>query len=188
MNDDSPPLTAPDLLDRQIAAMLANDARLSFRKIAADLGVTEGTVRGRVRRLQSSGLLKLAPIVDIASAGPGLGYGPGNGQQMLFVTVKCANGKLDQVRESMLALPLIRALYDANAAHRLIAVCVLSSLDEAAEVTNQILAMDGIREAETEIVLQTVKHTAAIAPIATLEDAPQGAAENGAEEGPEAGA
>lgn len=158
---------ATDQLDRQIAMMLADDARLSFRRIAADLGVTEGTVRGRVRRLQANGLLKLVPIIDIASGGGGIA-----GQQMLFVTIKCANGKSDQVREALLAMPLIRALYDANAAHRLIAVCLLSSLEDAAAVTNQILALDGIREAETELVLQTVKYNAAIGPIATLADVP----------------
>ena len=50
MPDELPLAQAGDSLDRQIVAMLANDARLSFRKIAADLGVTEGTVRGRVKR------------------------------------------------------------------------------------------------------------------------------------------
>ncbi|MDE2618606.1 MAG: Lrp/AsnC family transcriptional regulator [Sphingomonadales bacterium] len=166
MNDDSPPLTAPDLLDRQIAAMLANDARLSFRKIAADLGVTEGTVRGRVKRLQAGGLLKLTPIVDISRAG----MAEGGGKIMIFVTITCASGRLDDVRERLMRLPLVRALYDANAAHRLVAVCLLSTVGEAAEVTNQILALDGIREAESEVVLQTVKYNAAIGPIATLED------------------
>lgn len=155
-----------DELDRQIAEALADDARLSFRKIAADLGVTEGTVRGRVKRLQTAGLLKLVPIVDIAR-----GLDATNaGQHMMFVTVKCASGKLDAVRESLLALPEVRALYDANAALRLIAICVLPSLEDAAAVTNRVLALEGIREAETELVLQTVKYNAAIGPIATVED------------------
>jgi DNA-binding Lrp family transcriptional regulator len=165
---ETPEYPATDALDRQIAIMLADDARLSFRKIAADLGVTEGTVRGRVRRLQANGLLKLVPIVDIGSGGTGMGGNPG--QQMLFITIRCARGKIDQVREALFAMPMIRALYDANAAHRLIAICLLSSLEEAAEVTNQVLALDGIREAETELVLQTVKHNATIGPVATLED------------------
>lgn len=161
-----PQYPATDQLDRQIAAMLAHDARLSFRKIAADLGVTEGTVRGRVKRLQASGLLKLTPIVDITRSA----QGGDSGQHMLFVTVTCAGGKLEQVRDGLLALPLVRALYDANAAHRLVAVCLLSSVEEAAEVTNQVLALDGIRQAETEMVLQTVKYNAAVGPIATLDD------------------
>ena len=155
-----------DELDRQIAEALADDARLSFRKIAADLGVTEGTVRGRVKRLQTAGLLKLDPIIDIAR-----GLDATNaGQHMMFVTVKCASGKLDAVREGLLALPEVRALYDANAALRLIAICVLPSLEDAAAVTNRVLALEGIREAETELVLQTVKYNAAIGPIATVED------------------
>lgn len=171
----SPPeYPATDTLDREIALMLAEDARLSFRKIAADLGVTEGTVRGRVKRLQNAGLLKLVPIVDLAR-GSGTGGPP---QHMMFVTVKCASGMLDAVRDSLMAMPHVRALYDANAALRLVAVFVLSSLEEGAQITNQILALDGIREAESELVLQTIKYDATIGPIASLEDvAKTGAAE-----------
>lgn len=160
-------LPSPDLLDRQIATMLAGDARLSFRRIAAELGVTEGTVRGRVKRLQASGMLTLTPIVDITRAGDS----ESGGQQMLFATITCVGGKLDHVRDGLLKLPQIRALYDANAAHRLVAVCLLPTMKEAAEVTNRILALDGIREVETEIVLETIKHNAAIGPIVTHEAA-----------------
>ena len=179
MTMDDPQYPATDQLDRQIAGMLAYDARLSFRKIAADLGVTEGTVRGRVKRLQSSGLLKLTPIVDIARAGHnnlvpsdhgGGSDASGAAQQMLFVTITCLNGMMDSVRQSLMELPLTRALYDANAAHRLVAVFLLSSPEEAAFVTNQVMALDGIRDAETEMVLQTIKYNAAIGPIATLDD------------------
>ena len=51
-------MSAPQLdqLDRQLIDILAKDARVSNRKIAADLGVTEGTVRGRIKRLQQEGL------------------------------------------------------------------------------------------------------------------------------------
>ena len=164
MPDELPLAQAGDSLDRQIVAMLANDARLSFRKIAADLGVTEGTVRGRVKRLQAAGLLKLIPIVDIARAG----QGGDHAQHMLFVTVTCTSGWLDKVRERLLELPLVQALYDANAAHRLVAVFLLGNLVDAADVTNQVLALPGIREAESELVFQTVKYNAAIGPLATF--------------------
>ncbi len=40
-----------DELDRQLVDLLARDARVSNRRIAAELGVTEGTVRGRIKRL-----------------------------------------------------------------------------------------------------------------------------------------
>lgn len=163
---EPPEFPATDQLDRDIAQMLADDARLSFRKIAADLGVTEGTVRGRVKRLQNAGLLKLVPILDIDRANESTT--DDHGQHMLFITVKCASGKLNQVRASLLTLPQVSALYDANAAPRLVAVCILGSLREAADLTDKVIALDGIREVETELVLQTVKYNAAIAPIATV--------------------
>ncbi|OYX60421.1 MAG: AsnC family transcriptional regulator [Novosphingobium sp. 32-60-15] len=167
---ETPEYPTTDQLDRDIALMLAQDARLSFRKIAADLGVTEGTVRGRVKRLQGAGLLKLVPIIDIDRARDAGTGGQGSGQHMMFVTVRCASGKLNHVREALLAIPQVSALYDANATPRLVAVCILPSLDDAAIVMNQILSLDGIREAESELVLQSVKYNAAIGPIATLED------------------
>lgn len=167
---ETPEYPTTDQLDRDIALMLAQDARLSFRKIAADLGVTEGTVRGRVKRLQGAGLLKLVPIIDIDRARDFGTGGQGSGQHMMFITVRCASGKINHVREALLAMPQVSALYDANATPRLVAVCILPSLDDAADVMNLILSLDGIREAESELVLQSVKYNAAIGPIATLED------------------
>ena len=40
------PTPVLDTLDHQLIDLLSRDARVSNRKIAADLGVTEGTVRG----------------------------------------------------------------------------------------------------------------------------------------------
>ncbi|MBU6392944.1 MAG: Lrp/AsnC family transcriptional regulator [Sphingomonadales bacterium] len=171
MDSTLPDFPATDALDRDIARMLAADARLSFRKIAADLGVTEGTVRGRVRRMQNAGLLKLIPVVDIARARPLEETAGSDGQHMMFLTIKCASGMLEQVRDGLLALPEVSALYDANAALRLVAVCILPSMEAGAEIMHRVLALPGIREAESEFVLQTIKHETAIGPIATREDA-----------------
>ena len=51
-----------DALDMQLIDLLGTDARISNRKIAAELGVTEGTVRGRIRRLQQDGLIAFTAI------------------------------------------------------------------------------------------------------------------------------
>lgn len=157
-----------DLLDRQIAGLLARDARTSFRQIASEVGVTEGTVRARVKRLQASGLLRLQPIVDIASSDDD-GPAP-TSRHMAFITMRCRAGWLDRVREALLAMPRVEALYDANAAHRLVAICLVDSLAEVAAMTNAVFALEGIRDAESELVLQTIKYDATIGPIATIED------------------
>jgi len=40
------------------------DGRVPFKKIADDLGVSEGTVRSRVRKLTDEGVLDIAGLVD----------------------------------------------------------------------------------------------------------------------------
>ena len=37
-------------------------------------------------------------------------------------------------------------------------------------MTNAVFAIEGIRDAESELVLQTIKYDATIGPIATVED------------------
>ena len=53
-----------DELDNGLIAILSRDARTSNKEIAARLGVSEGTVRNRIRRLTEGGVLKLSGLVD----------------------------------------------------------------------------------------------------------------------------
>ena len=40
------------------------DGRVPFRQIAEDLGVSEGTIRGRVKKLQDEGILEITGLID----------------------------------------------------------------------------------------------------------------------------
>ena len=51
-----------DALDHRIVEKLARDARISNRAIAAELGVTEGTIRTRIKRLQNEGLIQFTVV------------------------------------------------------------------------------------------------------------------------------
>jgi Lrp/AsnC family transcriptional regulator for asnA, asnC and gidA len=53
-----------DRVDREILRQLQSDGRRAFREIARDLGVSEATVRARVRRLQDSGVLRILAFAD----------------------------------------------------------------------------------------------------------------------------
>ena len=52
-----------DLIDRSILAILKDDARTSYSKIADDIGKTEATVRRRVNRLIEENIIKKFTIV-----------------------------------------------------------------------------------------------------------------------------
>ena len=54
-----------DATDRGIVEQLSRDARLSNRHIAAELGVTEGTVRTRIRRMEQERQIRLTAVTNI---------------------------------------------------------------------------------------------------------------------------
>jgi Lrp/AsnC family transcriptional regulator for asnA, asnC and gidA len=54
-----------DELDRAIVERLSRDARTSNRQIAAEVGVTEGTVRGRVKRMEGEKQIRITAVTNI---------------------------------------------------------------------------------------------------------------------------
>ncbi len=58
-----------DATDEAILRALQIDGRRSFRAIAREVGVSEGTVRSRVRKLEQLGALRVIAFVDPARLG-----------------------------------------------------------------------------------------------------------------------
>ncbi|WP_062121720.1 Lrp/AsnC family transcriptional regulator [Sphingobium herbicidovorans] len=55
-----------DPIDQEIVQRLSHDARISNRSIAKEVGITEGTVRQRIKRLQKDGLIQFTVVTDSA--------------------------------------------------------------------------------------------------------------------------
>src|SRR5437868_14204810 len=58
-----------DELDRKIIGVLTEDARISNRQIASQLGVTEGTIRGRIKRLEQDNLIRFSAVTNLGYLG-----------------------------------------------------------------------------------------------------------------------
>ncbi|MDX1734841.1 MAG: Lrp/AsnC family transcriptional regulator [Halioglobus sp.] len=54
-----------DSTDSAIVERLSRDARVSNREIAEELGVTEGTVRARVKRMEQDKLIRITAVTNI---------------------------------------------------------------------------------------------------------------------------
>jgi Lrp/AsnC family transcriptional regulator for asnA, asnC and gidA len=54
-----------DDIDKSIVEWLSRDARTSNRKIANELGVTEGTVRARIKRMEEEKLIRITAVTNI---------------------------------------------------------------------------------------------------------------------------
>ena len=54
-----------DDIDKAIVKWLSRDARTSNRQIATALGVTEGTVRARIKRMEEEKLIRITAVTNI---------------------------------------------------------------------------------------------------------------------------
>ena len=145
-----------DDLDRQLIDILAKDARTSNRKIASDLGVTEGTVRGRIRRLQNDGLIAFTAITSFDLAN----------NTMAFIGIQAEFDRVREVASAIAKLPSINAVMVTMGRFNIMAFSLFRQLDHLHEIASeQILAIDGVHHVETSIAVKTLKNNPRIVKI-----------------------
>ncbi|MEO9633575.1 MAG: Lrp/AsnC family transcriptional regulator [Parasphingorhabdus sp.] len=139
-----------DDLDHQLIEILSKDARISNRKIAADLGVTEGTVRGRIKRLQQEGMIAFTAITS---------FGLANRSRMAFIGVQADIDQVKNVAAEIAELPMVNAVMVTMGRFNILTFCLFTELDKLHEVaSDQILAIKGVHHVETSIAVKTVKY------------------------------
>lgn len=144
-------------LDRQLIAMLSNDARVSNRKIATDLGVTEGTVRGRIKRLQQDRLIAFTAITS---------FGLENSTKMAFIGVLTDVDKVRDIAQQIAGLSAVNAVMITMGRFNILAICLFNELDSLhAVASDQILALPGVHHVETSIAVKTLKYNSRIVRI-----------------------
>jgi len=152
-------MTVPqlDAVDRQLIDILARDARVSNRKIATDLGVTEGTVRGRIKRLQQERLIAFTAITSIAMEDPA---------KLAFVGIQADIQNVQAIARQIADLPTVNAVIITMGRFTILAVVLFGELEHLHEVTsNQILAIPGVHHIETSIAVKTLKYNPRIVRI-----------------------
>lgn len=146
-----------DALDTQLVDMLARDARVSNRRIAAELGVTEGTVRGRIKRLQQDGLIAFTAIT---------GFQIEQSARLAFINVQADVDRVREVAQAIADLPSVNAVLITMGQFNITAMCLIHDLDELVELaSDRILAIASVHHVETSIAVKTVKYNARMAKI-----------------------
>jgi DNA-binding Lrp family transcriptional regulator len=152
-------MSAPvlDDLDRQLIDILARDARVSNRKIAVDLGVTEGTVRGRIKRLQQDRLISFTAITD---------FGLADDSRLAFIGVQADVDNVRDIARQIGELPTVNAVMVIMGRFNILAFCLFNSLDGLLEIASEeILAIPGVHHVETSIAVKTIKYNARVVRI-----------------------
>jgi DNA-binding Lrp family transcriptional regulator len=146
-----------DEFDHQILEVLSGDARLSNRKIAQALGVTEGTIRGRLKRLQEENYLRFTAITALSYLGNPL---------LIFIGVTAEQGRVKEVAQAIAEMDGIRSVIITLGRFNIHVVGMYGTLDEVLNIANNaILAVPGVRHVETSISVKQLKYDSRLAKI-----------------------
>lgn len=152
-----------DELDRQIVHSLADDARVSNRKIATALGVTEGTVRSRIKRMEAQGQLSITALTNIERLGkPTLAY--------IWIEAERSD-QCEALAKTLAAVPEIGFVGKMLGRFDLLVITLVQNNSELAEFLHRELSgLAGLRRTECSLGVDFVKHDARMSRIIKSDD------------------
>lgn len=148
---EAQPSDTVDEMDLDIIRILQRNARRSNRNIATELGVSEGTIRGRIKRMLADRVFRIQAVSDVVA----FGYGA-----HAFITVTADSGTVDDVAAALAirddVSQLTRVLDDFD----FIAVVIGRDHDSLmAAILDEISLLPGIHRTETFYGCGSLKHT-----------------------------
>ena len=140
-----------DQVDRNILERLSTDARTSNRRIASELGVTEGTVRTRIKRMEDDGQIRITAINNINRLyNPTLAY--------IWVEVE-RSAQAREVAEQLSAVPEIGFVGMMLGRSDILAITMVQDNAQLAEFLHSAISgIPGVRRTECSLGVDFVKH------------------------------
>lgn len=139
-----------DDLDKEILKLLSHDARVSNRKIASNLGVTEGTIRGRIKRLQEDNVIRITAVTDASLMGK---------PTVAYVGIKVAHDRVAEVAKQIAELHYIRFVATMLGRYNILAITLIDSPDQLVDIVNDdIISIPGVQNTETSLSIKAVKY------------------------------
>lgn len=137
-----------DEVDLRILEQLQDDGRKPFTKIAAEIGVSEATVRARIQRLTRRGVVKFVASVDPQSLG--LVY--------VRLAIKVQGPALKRATEALAAIPEVIFLDMVSGGFDLMAEVVCRDPSDLLRLlSDEIRTIPGVTQVETYHVLRNAK-------------------------------
>ena len=152
-----------DELDRGIIDRLSRDARVSNRAIAAELGVTEGTIRTRIKRLQGENLIQFTVVTDFRMAGS---------PNLCMLGIDADPARVTSLAEELARIPEIGCVIILLGRYSLLAMGLFTNIEQLNDlITDRIRPLGGVRRVETSVSVHNLKYEPGIAKITTAANA-----------------
>ena len=141
-----------DETDKQLIAALHQDARQSHQAIATALGVSEGTVRARLKRLEADGVVRVTTIHNIHAL---------DESAFAYLWITCDRTRLRDVGRAVAAEPLVGFVASILGRADLLAIAYQPSPAELVRFVDEVVKpLPGVIDVRTEAIVEFVKNDA----------------------------
>lgn len=138
-----------DETDVMILKKLLSDARMSYRKVAEEIGVSPPTVLARVGKLESDGIIKsYSTLLDHEK----LGY-----DMTAIIEITATKGKIVDLERQIAKFPNVCAVYDITGLTDMIVVAKFKNRKELSNFVKKDISLPYVERTNTHVVLITVK-------------------------------
>jgi Lrp/AsnC family transcriptional regulator for asnA, asnC and gidA len=137
-----------DTVDEGILRELQIDGRRAYREIARTVGVSEGTVRARVKRLRDAGVLRILAFVDPSSIGQSV---------LALVFVKVDSPSLRPVVEAVTLWPEVTYASSLIGRADLYLQVICAGSPALWDLLQRLRALPGVRDTETMLEMDVHK-------------------------------
>jgi Lrp/AsnC family transcriptional regulator, regulator for asnA, asnC and gidA len=140
-----------DPVDKAIVDWLSRDARISNGRIAGELGVTEGTVRARIKRMEEEKLIRITAVTNIDRFRDAtLAY--------IWIEVE-RSGQTRAVAEALSDIPELGFVGVMLGRSDILAITMVRNTEHlAAFIHQRINAIEGVRRTDSTLGVNFVKH------------------------------
>lgn len=140
--------TSIDAIDLAIIAELQADGRRPFTEIARALGLSEATVRQRMRRLERRGVLQVVAVIAPLRLG----------LRRVLIGIRVRGHTLAEVEQRLRVLPEVDYAAITTGSYDLILMAACADEESLAElVTERIRAVPGVDSLDVITILRETK-------------------------------
>ena len=138
-----------DSTDRAILRALLEDSRASQRQLSRIVGVAQGTITNRLKKLESQNIIQgYSVVLDPESVGWSM---------TIMAGLRIAKGKMINVQQKIAADPRVFSVYDVTGDWDSMVLARVRDRADLDDLTKTVFTLEGVTRSFTHVVLNTVK-------------------------------
>ena len=138
-----------DKTDRAILQALLVDSRASQRELSRIVGVAQGTITNRLKKLESQNIIQgYSVVLDPESVGWSM---------TIMAGLRIAKGKMIDVQQKIAADPRVFSVYDVTGDWDSMVLARVRDRADLDNLTKTVFTLEGVTRSFTHVVLNTVK-------------------------------